>query len=516
MRLSKVNLIRKGVSESVTQNNSTSMFSADRNVVGAFWYIREELGDHQARKIARTKQLDGYRGNIFYGSAEKLWKEREIRKNSPHKLKRPIKSLETQPEIVTGRSYGLPSDDEDDDMNNEVADNLDQATLLQQSYVSSASHHDPLSPPLSPNRSQQTLLDRESYGDDGHTPPMPGSFIFETDAPASPTFSSSLMESIQSVSEFLYSTPTRPSYVNPGLALEHRYDVSSPLPQNSRFDMTPRQLAAFSKRKQGFEKLLERPTTPSAISDADPDEWSLSEKDRMERQRRRKDLQKFRLERQRRLRIESIQGTDEEPKGSRKRPRDDLDPVGVEFQRMETAQKKSRSSEIFAKALNPIYHVLEPQSGTDSSEARLTIAETEVCRAAAGDAIPSVAVSGEIQSQDYGAPTPSPSPPLHPENNFPKQAQPHVPKVPSGLRKATNISSSPAGSPLKISKNRYQGPVKAIGREDETRTRAAVDSIQSALCMTFQFPPLKSSIIANGSTADVFGELSTHFGIAAA
>ncbi|KAK6346992.1 hypothetical protein TWF696_007084 [Orbilia brochopaga] len=514
MRLSKVNLVRKGGSDSVTQRNSASMFSADRNVVGAFWYIREELGDHQARKIARTKQLDGYRGNIFYGSAEKLWKEREIRKNSPYKLKRRIKSSETQPEVVAGRSYGLPSDDEGE-MDDGAVGNSSQTVLVQQNYVSSTSHQDPLSPPLSPNHPQQNFPEQEVFGGDGRVPPMPGSFIFETDVPASPTFSSSLTESVQNMSEFLYSTPARPSYVNPGLALEHRYDTSSPLPQNSKFDMTPRQLAAFSRRKQGFEKLLERPTTPSAISDADTDEWSLSEKDRLERQRRRKDLQKFRLERQRRLRLESTQGNDEAIKGTRKRPRDDLEPVGMELEHTGTGHKKSRSSEIFAKALDPKYHALESHADIGSSGPLSALTEeNDIHHAGPPDALQIDTSPEQTQSQDYGAPTPSPSPPLHPESNFPKLPQLHLPKVPSGLRKTINVSSSPAGSPSKSAASRFQDPTKTFIREDEVRARAAVDS--STFCMTFQFPPLESSLVADRPSASILNELSTHFELAAA
>ncbi|KAF3917323.1 hypothetical protein ABW21_db0200096 [Orbilia brochopaga] len=385
-------------------------------------------------------------------------------------------ATEAQPDVVAGRSYGLASD-EDSDMDDGTNSNPDQTALLHQNYVPSTPHQDPLSPPLSPNHPQQDSSEEEGRLDDGNVPPMPGSFIVETDAPASPTFSSSLTESIQNTTDFLFSTPTRPAYVNPGLALEHRFDIASPLPQNARFDMTPRQLAAFSKRKQGFEKLLERPTTPSAMSDADADEWGLSEKDRLERQRRRKDLQKFRLERQRRLRLESIQGSNEETKDPRKRSRDDFDPFGLESQYMETAHKKSRSSEIFAQALDPKGHTRETHAAIGRSEQLSASMEDDETRPSDnGDALKGIVTSEQTQNQDYGAPTPSPSPPL-PESNLPKQSQPHVPKVPSGLRKATNISSSPAGSPLKSAVNYRQVPTKTFIQENETRTRAAVDSV---------------------------------------
>ncbi|KAF3934253.1 hypothetical protein ABW19_dt0206384 [Dactylella cylindrospora] len=500
MRLSKVNLIKKsGHGTGFGRDIILSTPSSDKkHVIGSFWYIREELTDDEARKLARAKQADGYRGDIFYGSAEKIWKKmlgrREIRSSSTDRGE-PIKETDgITSEDFNGRSYGLLSDDEEDEEMDGAGPASfsqtqgSQTTSVHQSFFSSPNKRDLLSPPLSPNASQESTPVATQRTRNEDTPPMPGSFIFEDEAPASPAFSSGLTEPIQSISDILYATPSRPTYINPGLALEIRFDTSSPVPPNSRFDMTPRQLAAFSRRRQEFEKLMERPTTPSVLSDAGVDDFSLSDKDRAERERRRKDLQKFRLEREKRLRLEnhSLKSTDLE--NSRKRSRDSSEAMDVDPDIGESAPKKSRSSEIFAKALGFSQSDRASLKGdTSEIDPPGNADDAHICSPSLSDvgqptlnnseeAPPSLAVP-EQSSSSYSAPTPSPSPPLRPDFTSSKHNQPHIPKIPSGLRNTTNLSSSPATSPLKHGPSSKQIASRGISHDNENRTRAAVDSV---------------------------------------
>ncbi|KAF3935927.1 hypothetical protein ABW20_dc0108405 [Dactylellina cionopaga] len=528
MQLSKINLIRKHAS---SKYGTPTLFSTDKKTIGTFWYIKEELDEDKARKIARSKQVDGYRGDIFYGSAEKLWKKTRAQKDirgSPSKRSSQTHTLEALPENFIGRSYGLLSDEEGDEDIAEKEDEydseeqsgglcqLDNQISSQQSYLSSVTQIDPLSPPLSPTPTRDSALEANLSSEE-HTPPMPGSFIFEDDAPVSPAFSSSLTESIQNIPDFLFSTPNRPSYVNPGLALENRYDSSSPLPQHAKFDMTPRQLAAFSRRKQEIERLMERPTT--ALSDTGTDDWNISEKDRSERERRRKDLQKFRLERQKRLRLESRSEGSKIIEHTRKRSRDISEPMDLESQLEESMPKKSRSSEIFARALDTEHrrdsrtNVTEPKS-TPSNDARGRVPSPTFANKSQPDVImeelPPPNLVGQPQEDPYGAPTPSPSPPFHTENLASKHAQPHIPKVPSGLRKAVNISSSPATSPSKGPQPSRNPLVQKRAEENESRTRSAVASILRSSFLTFDFPPLMASFATKASPSLV-DELSNYF-----
>lgn len=94
MRLSKVNLIKRRGPFTPTRETATPPSLPGKVSVGTFWYVREELSDEEvntqsliqhhliirltwrlkARLMARVKQADGYRGDIFYGSAERIWK----------------------------------------------------------------------------------------------------------------------------------------------------------------------------------------------------------------------------------------------------------------------------------------------------------------------------------------------------------------------------------------------------------------------------------------------------------
>ncbi|EPS43456.1 hypothetical protein H072_2563 [Dactylellina haptotyla CBS 200.50] len=524
MRLAKINLIRKSASTHGTSNsNTTGPLSTDKRPIGAFWYIKEELDDNQARRIAKSKQIDGYRGNIFFGSAEKLWKQSPVQQYSEEAaMGHRGRPYETQPEKYIGRSYGLLSDEDDDEeqVYHEII-RPDRHASSQQSSSSSTTQQDPLSPPLSPIAIQENISEQGPRNRDESTPPMPGSFVFEDDAPVSPAFSSSLTESIQHIPDFFFSTPNRPSYINPGLALEPRYDVASPLPQHARFDMTPRQLAAFSRRKQEFERLMERPSTPSAISDTGTDDWNTSEKERAERERRRKDLRRFRLERQKRLRLEHRPETEEEHGESKKRRREtfeqmDLEPVETSI------SKRSKSSEIFARALD-VEELRESRFVVDPS-LRNTIPEKkhspgpDVMEYTTGPQSGNDPLGIDtMPGSGYSAPTPSPSPslspppPLNPENCNSKQTGSHIPKIPSGLRKAINVSSSPSTSPFKEFRMGNQAASSAL-KESEIQARAIVDSIPRSSYRYFEFPPLRSSFATEINPA-LATELSSHFKI---
>ncbi|KAK6343190.1 hypothetical protein TWF730_010790 [Orbilia blumenaviensis] len=492
MRLAKVNILRNGSSKAAGGHKPpTSLtFSTDRNIVGVFWYIKEELDDNEARKIARSKQASGHRGNIFHGSAERVWQKSDIRRNHSHTTRRENAKTETWSDSFAGRSYGLLSDEEEDEEEEitDGIDQMDQQPSSQQSYLSSTTQQDPLSPPLSPTPTTG-ILDIAPRSQDDRIPPMPGSFVFEEDAPASPAFSSSLTESTQNVADFLYSTPPRPSYINPGLALEGRYDSSSSLPLHSRFDMTPRQLAAFSRRKQGFERLMERPTTPSAMSDAGADDWDISDKDRAERERRRKDLQKFRLERQKRLRLESRSEGQANVEAGRKRARNSFEAADSELVAEQAPSKKSRSSELFARALDR-----ETRPSFKSSEHKRAALDGS-CDPPASDDTPQNMRESEAPSlpaSAYSAPTPSPSPPLPLESTISKNSQLHMPKVPSGLRKAVNISSSPITSPMKGGKDKPR--TQATPEETDRRCRSVIETFDRTALLKYDFPPLNTSL----------------------
>ncbi|KAK6537744.1 hypothetical protein TWF694_011909 [Orbilia ellipsospora] len=479
MRLAKINLIRRGGLTFGTPTQTTSgLFSSDTKPIGAFWYIKDELDDNAAKKIARAKQMDGYRGNIFYGSAEKVWGQQ----NNLQEFV-PDKSFQSHLGSFIGRSYGLLSDEEDDEQGNNELDNLDLHPSSQQSSLMTP--QDPLSPPLSPIMAQHATL---SHGK-RHTPPMPGSFIFEDEMPTSPTFSSSLTESIQNLPEFLFSTPNRPSYINPGMALENRYDSASSLPQHARFDMTPRQLAAFSRRKQEFERLIERPSTPSAVSDTGTDDWDISEKERAERERRRRDLQKFRLERQKRLRLENLSGCQSQSGEMKKRSWDDVEQMDLESHPEASVPKRSKSSEIFASALSTD-HSRELRGNLFAPSAERTVVDHTPAHVSISSQKSSLSretppiASNAIEETDkvYAAPTPSPSPPRQLDNNISKQSQLHVPKVPSGLRKTVNVSNSPAKSPLKVTPN-FQNRLPLTHIEGiEKHIRSAADRVSSFIC----------------------------------
>ncbi|KAK6507336.1 hypothetical protein TWF481_005775 [Arthrobotrys musiformis] len=507
MRLAKVNILRTGSS---TTNHGpkhpTSMtFSSDRNVVGVFWYIREELDDNEARKIARSKQANGHRGNIFHGSAERVWQRSDSRRNRSHTKQESAKA-ETWPESFAGRSYGLLSDEEDDEEGaSDGPDLMDHQPSSQQSYLSSTTQQDPLSPPLSPSPGREGLNITPRKQED-RVPQMPGSFVFEEDAPSSPAFSSSMTESTQNVPDFLYSTPARPSYINPGLALESRYDSSSSLPQHSKFDMTPRQLAAFSRRKQEFERLLERPTTPSLMSDAGVDDWEISDKDRAERERRRKDLQRFRLERQKRLRLETRSDGQISAEAGRKRPRGSFEQPDSEPLAEQAPAKRSRSSELFARALDR-----ESRVDFKPSEYKLTLEDSPMTIQTPDDVHRSTQESeaASLPTSAYSAPTPSPSPPLPSETAFSKHAQLHMPKVPSGLRKAVNISSSPNTSPMKGGQSFQDRCIEADSAAKIDICRSAIDTFQRSSLLTFQFPPLKPSL-ASQVKPEVVRELTKY------
>ncbi|KAK6525515.1 hypothetical protein TWF281_010577 [Arthrobotrys megalospora] len=508
MRLAKVNILRNGASTTTAgghKHHTSLMFSTDRNVVGVFWYIKEELDDNEARKIARSKQASGHRGNIFHGSAERVWQQSDNRRSRPHPTKREKSKAETWPDSFAGRSYGLLSDEEDDEEVADGSDLMDHQSLSQQSYLSSTTQQDPLSPPLSPTPTRESIHATPPNRED-HNPPMPGSFVFEEDIPTSPAFSSSLTESTQNIPDFLYSTPSRPSYINPGLALENRYDSSSSLPQHSRFDMTPRQLAAFSRRKQEFERLMERPATPSAMSDVGMDDWEVSDKDRAERERRRKDLQKFRLERQKRLRLENQPETQGSIEAGRKRPRGSFESVDSEPLAEQAPSKRSRSSELFARALDR-----ETRTGFKSSEPKRTATDDTLDIPASDDMLQNVR-EGEAPSHPasaYSAPTPSPSPPLPSEPTISKHAQLHMPKVPSGLRKAVNISSSPNTSPMKGSRDVYRAHTQTMAEENDSHCRSAVDTLQRSSLLTYEFPPLNASL-ASKVGPELIRELTTY------
>ncbi|KAK6512656.1 hypothetical protein TWF506_008832 [Arthrobotrys conoides] len=507
MRLAKVNILRNGTSAAGGgQKHPTSLtFSTDRNVVGVFWYIKEELDDNEARKIARSKQANGHRGNIFHGSAERLWQKSDSRRGRHHTINRENVEVETWPDSFAGRSYGLLSDEEDDEEGApDGPDPMDHQPSSQQSYLSSTTQQDPLSPPLSPSPTRNSLNTTPRKPED-RTHPMPGSFVFEEDAPASPAFSSGLTESTQNVPDFLYSTPARLSYINPGLALESRYDSSSSLPQHSRFDMTPRQLAAFSRRKQEFERLMERPTTPSVMSDTGVDDYEVSDKDRAERERRRKDLQKFRLERQKRLRLESRpegQGTKE---AGRKRPRKSFEPIDSEPPAEQAPSKRSRSSELFSRALDrEARDIFKPSDRRAVPDGSLPFpASDEITRSSRESEAPSLSASA------YSAPTPSPSPPLPSETTFSKHAQLHIPKKPSGLRRAVNISSSPNTSPMKGDQNPRIARSRIVSEETVNVCRLAVNIFQRSSLLTYKFPPPTLSL-ASQVKPEIIRELNNY------
>ncbi|KAF3918630.1 hypothetical protein AA313_de0204217 [Arthrobotrys entomopaga] len=509
MRLAKINLIRKGrLTIGTPTQTASGLFSLDTKPIGAFWYIKDELDDNAAKKIARAKQIDGYRGNIFYGSAEKVWEQQHNLQDAAQN-----KSFQPQTSNFIGRSYGLLSDEEgDDEQSNNELENIDLHMSPQQSRLMTPL--DPLSPPLSPVTTQNASA---LHGKDDRILPMPGSFVFEEEIPTSPTFSSMLTESIQNLPEFLFSTPTRPSYVNPGMALEHRYDSASPLPQHARFDMTPRQLAAFSRRKQEFERLIERPSTPSAVSDAGTDDWDLSEKERAERERRRRDLQKFRLERQKRLRLESSSGSRSQSGETKKRAWDDLENIGLDVHSALSTSKRSKSSEIFASALST-QHPCKLRGNLFVSNDELIVLDHTPTPASASYQQPVLLpTANPIEGTDkaYVAPTPSPSPPRQSENNISKPSQRHVPKVPSGLRRAINVSNSPAKSPFKITPKfqNHQPLTRTVGLEKHIRSEA--NCIPRSSHKNFKFPPLVASYVAQVNP-NIFKELSPHFQVARA
>ncbi|KAK6336570.1 hypothetical protein TWF718_009373 [Orbilia javanica] len=505
MRLAKVNILRNSTSTNGGgHKQSTSLsFSTDRNVVGVFWYIKEELDDNEARKIARSKQASGHRGNIFHGSAERVWQKSDSRRNH-HTMDRESAKAEAWPDSFAGRSYGLLSDEEDDEEGStDGPDLIDHQSSSQQSYLSSTTQQDPLSPPLSPSPTGESIGMTPRKQKD-RTLPMPGSFVFEEDVPGSPSFSSSLTESTQNVPDFLYSTPTRPSYVNPGLALESRYDSSSLLPQHSKFDMTPRQLAAFSRRKQEFERLMERPATPSAMSDAGVDDWEASDKDRAERERRRKDLQRFRLERQKRMRLEGRSENQGSLETARKRPRGSFESVDSEPLAEQAPSKRSRSSELFARALDRETRPFEP------SEQKRAVVDGSLSIPAPDETPqnPRDSEAPSIPASAYSAPTPSPSPPLLSEAVISKHTQLHMPKVPSGLRKAVNISSSPNTSPMKGNQD-HNPHTRIVSEESVGLCRLAVNTFQRSSLLTYDFPPPKPSL-ASQFKPEVVQALNTY------
>ncbi|KAF3272877.1 hypothetical protein TWF970_009900 [Orbilia oligospora] len=505
MRLAKVNILRSGAStNSSGQKHPTSLnFSTDRNVVGVFWYIKEELDDNEARKIARSKQANGHRGNIFHGSAESVWQKGDSRRSHNYTTKRENVKAETWPETFAGRSYGLLSDEEEDEEGvNDGPDPMDHQPSSQQSYLSSTTQQDPLSPPLSPSPNRESLNATPRKRED-RTPPMPGSFVFEEDAPASPSFSSSLTESTQNVTDFLYSTPARPSYINPGLALESRYDSSSSLPQHSRFDMTPRQLAAFSRRKQEFERLMERPSTPSVMSDTGVHEWEISDKDRAERERRRKDLQRFRLERQKRQRLENRSESQGGKEPSRKRPRRSFELVDSGPLVEQVPSKRSRSSELFARALDR-----ETRATFKSPENERPVHDSSLLLPATDEISHSLRES-EAPASAYSAPTPSPSPPLLSEPTVSKHAQLHMPKKPSGLRRAVNISSSPSTSPMRGNQNPGKLHSRFVSEDAANICRLAVNTFERSSLLTYDFPPLNPSL-ASQARPEIVRELNNY------
>lgn len=341
------------------------------------------------------------------------------------------------------------------------------------------------SPLMSPPTSQDTQHDssenttptKHSFNKEEETPPMPGSFVFE-EPPSSPAFSSAQTDNF-TINQALYSTPRRPFYTNPGIAIEHRYNSRSPLPPPGQItDMTPRQLAVFARRKQEFERYMVRSTTPSLLNESisGDDYKPFSEKEQAERRRRKRDLEKWREEKEALKRdAEKSQGSKASNKDGRGRERDDQDMVDVDTETRPA--KRSKSSNLFNSLLaenedefnistagsafgfgsNKEGSLIQSPSSSASNAGSDTERENNVSqkvkdvledREEANKIVTDEATGGAAKSFEVPTPSPSPSPTLQPVQSFTKSMSSHVPKVPSRLRN-TVAPSSPAGSPQK-------------------------------------------------------------------
>jgi len=342
------------------------------------------------------------------------------------------------------------------------------------------------SPLMSPPTSQDTQHDssenttptKHSFNKEDETPPMPGSFVFE-EPPSSPAFSSAQTDNF-TINQALYSTPRRPFYTNPGIAIEHRYNSRSPLPPPGQItDMTPRQLAIFARRKQEFERYMVRSTTPSLLNESisGDDYKPYSEKEQADRRRRKRDLEKWREEKEALKRdAEKSQGSKALNKDGRGRERDDQEMVDVD---METRPaKRSKSSNLFNSLLaenEDEFNIstagsgigfgsnkeggslIQSPSSSTSSAGSDTERENSISQKVkdvledveeADKIVADEATGGAAKSFEVPTPSPSPSPTLQPVQSFTKSTSSHIPKVPSRLRN-TVAPSSPAGSPQK-------------------------------------------------------------------
>lgn len=398
--------------------------------------------------------------------------------------------------------------------------------------------------PISPPTSQDTQHDssgnetptRSTFQREESTPPMPGSFVFE-EPPSSPAFSSSNTDNHFTINQALYGTPRRPNYTNPGIAIEPRYNARSPLPPPApRGDMTPRQLAVFARRKQEFERFNStRSATPSFYNESFSDEYKpFSEREQAERRRRKKDLEKWREEKEALKReSERLLGGKAANKDGRGRERDIEDAEDVEME--DRPAKRSKSSNFFQSLLTEEEdefnmstagsafgnfgnkstegsRIQSPAASPDSQEGSDTEKETSITTKVKNvlsennqskvTSTESV-VNAPKSSFEVPTPSPSPSPPLQPVQTFSKSITSHIPKVPSRLRTQTT-PSSPAGSPQKAyevptkqndnytKKDHVSEAVLAVSIPEFTYmvVIANFQQLSSDRLMHFKFPPL--------------------------